>query len=88
MQDNIVPLEDAILADLGKQRQECTVTEVGPVIKACLVAAESLEEWTQSEKPPVEPFRSSWDATVYPVPKGVGLIISCVCFSHSISRIR
>ena len=82
LQDNIVALEDAVLADLGKQRQECTVTETGPVVKACLWAAENLEEWTKPEKPRVEAFRSSWDATVYPVPKGVGLVISSVPLFH------
>ena len=73
-----MPLENAVLADLGKQRQECTMTELAPMVTAALWAAEQLEEWTRPEKPPVQPFRSSWDATVYPVPKGVALIISCV----------
>ena len=84
LQDNIVALENAALADLGKQRQECTVTELGPVVKACLWAAENLEEWTKPEKPRVEEFRSSWDATVYPVPKGVALIISSVLLIPSL----
>ena len=84
MQDNIVPLEDAVLADLGKQRQECNVCEISPIITACLYAAENLEEWTKPEKPVTEPFRASWDATVYPVPKGVALIISCVSLSQPI----
>ena len=87
LQDNIVALENAALADLGKQRQECTVTELGPVVKACLWAAENLEEWTKPEKPRVEEFRSSWDATVYPVPKGVALVISCARCSQRITCI-
>ena len=50
--------------------------EVGTVIRSCLYAAESLEEWTKPEKPTVEEWRSSWDTTIYKVPKGVALIIS------------
>lgn len=76
MQDNIVPLEDALLADLGKQRQESTLTELGPIILRSLHAAESLEEWAKPEKPKVEAWRSSWDTTVYHVPKGAVLLIS------------
>ncbi|KAF7796343.1 hypothetical protein EIP86_007520 [Pleurotus ostreatoroseus] len=76
LQENVVPLEDAILADLGKQRQECTLCETGPLIESCLYAAEHLEEWTKPEKPQVEAWRSSWETTVFPVPKGVSLIIS------------
>ena len=78
MQDNIVAVEDSVLADLGKQRQECTVAETAPLVTACLYAAENLEAWTKPEKPSVDPFRASWDATIYPVPKGVSLIISYV----------
>lgn len=78
IQENIGPLEDAVLADLGKQRQETTLTELAPMVTAALYAVQQLEEWTRPEKPRVDPFRSSWDATVYPVPKGVALIISCV----------
>ncbi|KAJ3531780.1 hypothetical protein NM688_g7526 [Phlebia brevispora] len=65
LQDNIVPIEDALLADLGKQRQESTSVEVGAVIEACLYAAEHLEEWAKPHKPKVAEWRSSWDTTVY-----------------------
>lgn len=78
MQDNIVAWEDALLADLGKQRQETTVHELGPIISGSLEAAEHLEEWAKPEKPKVEAWRSSWDTTVYHTPKGVVLLISYV----------
>lgn len=76
MQDNITALEDALLADLGKQRQESITGEIGPIITGSIHAAESLEEWTKPEKPKVEAWRSSWDTTVYRVPKGAALLIS------------
>lgn len=76
MQDNVTALEDALLADLGKQRQESTVAEIIPIITGSLHAAENLEEWAKPEKPKVEPWRSSWDTTVYHAPKGVVLLIS------------
>ncbi|THH01303.1 hypothetical protein EW026_g1395 [Hermanssonia centrifuga] len=76
VQENIPALEDAVLADLGKQRQECTLAELGPIVQACLYAAENLEEWAKPKKPQVEEFRKTWDVTIYSVPKGVVLIIS------------
>lgn len=76
IQDNLVAFEDAQLADLGKQRQETTVTELAPLIQGSLHAAENLEEWSKSVKPKVEAWRSSWDTTIYHVPKGVVLLIS------------
>ena len=76
MQENIVALEDASLADLGKQRQETTVTELTPIIQGSINAAESLEEWAKPEKPKVEAWRSSWDTTIHHVPKGIVLLIS------------
>lgn len=76
MQENIVAIEDALLADLGKQRQESTTTELAPIIQGSINAAESLEEWAKPEKPKVEAWRSSWDTTIYHVPKGVVLLIS------------
>ncbi|PSR73048.1 hypothetical protein PHLCEN_2v11089, partial [Hermanssonia centrifuga] len=76
VQENIPAIEDAVLADIGKQRQECTLTELGPIVQACLYAAENLEEWVKPKKPEVEEFRKTWDVTVYSVPKGVALIIS------------
>ena len=76
MQENITAIEDALLADLGKQRQESTVSEIGPIVTGSLHAAENLEEWAKPEKPKVEAWRSSWDTTVHHVPKGVVLLIS------------
>ena len=75
VQDNLVAIEDALLDDLGKQRQESTLTESGPIVQACITALENLEEWTKPEKPMVEAWRTSWDVTIFHVPKGVGLFI-------------
>ena len=72
------PARHALLADLGKQRQETTMCEITPIIVGSLHAAEHLEEWAKPEKPKVEAWRSSWDTTVYHVPKGVALLISSV----------
>lgn len=76
IQDNLVALEDALITDLGRQRQETTVTETMPILLGSLHAAEKLEEWAKPEKPKVEAWRSSWDTTVYHVPKGAVLIIA------------
>ena len=78
LQDNIAPLEEALFADLGKQRLESISGEIGPIITGSIHAADSLDEWTKPEKPKVEAWRSSWDTTVYHVPKGVALLISWV----------
>ncbi|KAJ7938365.1 Aldehyde/histidinol dehydrogenase [Mycena leptocephala] len=54
---------------------EVAFTELGPIVSGAVRAAESLEEWHKPEKPTVEEWRSSWDTTIYTVPKGVVLII-------------
>lgn len=74
-QENIKIIEDALFADLRKPRLEAA-SEAAGVIHASLDAAEHLEEWAAPEKPKVEGFMSSWDATIYPVPKGVVMIIA------------
>lgn len=76
IQDNHVAFEDAGYADLGKQRFEVATAECAPIIDFALRAAENLEEWAKPEKPQVQPWRTSWDTTIYHVPKGVALIIS------------
>ena len=76
MQENLKPIEEALFADLGKQRQESTFQESSACISACVHAAEHLEEWAKPEKPEVEEWRKAWDTTVYSVPKGPSLIIS------------
>jgi len=75
-QENHTAIEDAELADLGKPRQEVTVAEISPVIHSALRAAENLTQWSAPEKPQVEEWRSTWDSTVYKMPKGASLIIS------------
>lgn len=76
MQDNISAFEAALDADLGKQRQEVVVAEVGPIVSGSLHAADNLEEWARPEKPKVEAWRSSWDTTIHNVPKGVVMVIA------------
>ena len=76
VQENVTALEDAELHDLGKPRMEVSMIELTTIVQACLHAAEHLEEWAKPEKPVVEEWRSSWDTTIYNVPKGVALIIS------------
>ncbi|KAH8102233.1 Aldehyde/histidinol dehydrogenase [Cristinia sonorae] len=76
MQDNVAAIEEALHKDLGKARQEVAVQEIGSVLTGALRAVEHLEEWAKPEKPAVEPWKASWDVTVYKVPKGVALIIS------------
>ena len=76
MQENVTAFEDAELHDLGKPRMEVALIELTTVVQACLYAAKNLEEWAKPEKPVVEEWRSSWDTTIYHVPKGVALIIA------------
>lgn len=71
-------IQNAALEDLGKPRQEVTMIEIGGPLRSALEAAEQLEEWAKPEKVKVEEWRSSWDTSIYPVPKGVALIISYV----------
>ncbi|CAL1708829.1 unnamed protein product [Somion occarium] len=85
MQDNQNALEEAQLADLGKPRFEVSFAEVSPVIQSALHAIEHVEEWARPEKPEVEAWRSSWDTTVYKVPKGVALIISPYNYPYILS---
>ncbi|KAJ7573939.1 Aldehyde/histidinol dehydrogenase [Mycena floridula] len=74
-QENADELMEAIKADLGRSKVEVTIPEMGPIVGGALRAAESLKEWNKEEKPKVEEWRSSWDTTVFKVPKGVVLII-------------
>lgn len=75
-QENIDAIQQAAFLDAGKPPLECVMIEVIAVVKACACALANLEVWTAVEKPQVEPMRSAWDASVYPVPKGVVLLIS------------
>lgn len=76
MQENATALEDAVLTDLGRQRLETASFEIGPILQEALRAAENLEEWTKPAKPNVDEWRGNWDTTIFPVPKGLALIIS------------
>jgi acyl-CoA reductase-like NAD-dependent aldehyde dehydrogenase len=78
IQENHLAVEEALFADLGKQRLECGAVEMSPLVHGALHAVENLEEWASPEKPTLEAWRANWDATVYPVPKGIALIISSV----------
>ena len=44
VQENKTVWEDAVLADLGKQRQECVSTELGPTVHGALHAAPVFRE--------------------------------------------
>ena len=66
---------EAVEADLGKPPLETNNVELAPIFKACLHTIEKLEEWTAPHKPAVEDWKSTWDTTVYRVPKGAALII-------------
>jgi len=75
VQENVHAIEEALYADLRKPRLEAG-QEAASIIHSCLEAAEKLEEWAAPEKPKVKEWISSWDATIFPVPKGVALIVS------------
>lgn len=70
--------EEALHSDLGKTRLEAISFEITPILEMCLNAIEKLDEWTTPQKPAVEEWKSTWDTTVYRVPKGASLIIACV----------
>ena len=74
-QENVKAIEEALFADLGKPRLEAA-SEAATTIKQCLDAADHLEEWTAPEKPQVSEVHRSWEPTIYPVPKGVVMIIA------------
>lgn len=48
------------------------------IMRTSLGAASSLEEWATPEKPNTEGPYKEWGTAIYPVPKGVVLIISLV----------
>ena len=76
LQENATAFEDAVHEDLGKQPLETASCESGPTVQEAIRAAETLEEWTRPIKPRTEEWRSNWDTTIFPVPKGIALIIS------------
>ncbi|KAL1743350.1 Aldehyde/histidinol dehydrogenase [Schizophyllum fasciatum] len=85
VQDNVQAMQDAIYNDYKKQKLEVALGDTTPVIGACIRAADKLEEWAKPEKPEVEEWRSSWDTTIYKVPKGVAIIISPWNFPYVLS---
>ncbi|KAJ7638413.1 Aldehyde/histidinol dehydrogenase [Roridomyces roridus] len=74
-QENDESLCNALYLDLGRHKLEISIPEMGPIVSGAVRTAESLEEWNRPEKPKVEEWRSSWDTTIYAVPKGVALIL-------------
>jgi aldehyde dehydrogenase (NAD+) len=74
-QENSEAIIEAVYADLGRPRLEVSLPEIGPIVSGSLLAAEKLEEWARPEKPEVESWRSSWDTTIYKVPKGVVAVL-------------
>ncbi|KAI4524946.1 aldehyde dehydrogenase [Schizophyllum commune Loenen D] len=85
VQDNTQAMQEAIYKDYRKQPLEVALGDTTPIVPAALRAAEKLEEWTKPEKPEVEEWRSSWDTTIYKVPKGVAVIISPWNFPYILS---
>jgi len=83
VQENSEQLCAALQADLNKPKFEAVLTELLPIVNACRTAIEKLEEWTAPEKPQVPEWRQSFDVSIYPVPKGVALMISSVILSFS-----
>lgn len=71
-------MHGAVHEDVGRPKIEVVPAETGSTVVGCLYAAQSLEEWAKPEKPTVEAWRSSYDTTVFKVPKGVVLIIAFV----------
>ncbi|TFK50453.1 aldehyde dehydrogenase [Heliocybe sulcata] len=76
VQENDDAIEAAVFADLGAAAFETALTQTAPCVAQAIRCADSLEEWTKSEKPQVEDWKASWDATVYKEPKGAVLLIS------------
>jgi aldehyde dehydrogenase (NAD+) len=70
-QENADALLGALHSDLGRHKLEGNLPEISPVVAGCILSANSLEEWTKSEKPQVEEWRSSYDTTIHKAPKGV-----------------
>jgi aldehyde dehydrogenase (NAD+) len=77
-QENIAAIEYATHLDSGRASVQAIALEIVPVVRACAFALERLDEWTSPESPPVDPDRASWNINVYPIPKGVVLLITCV----------
>ena len=78
VQDNADALRAALHADLHKQPLEVDMSELAPIVRGCLHAADSLEQWAAPDVPQVEAWKSSWNAKLFKAPKGVALIISSV----------
>ncbi|KAL1753083.1 Aldehyde/histidinol dehydrogenase [Schizophyllum commune] len=85
VQDNSLAMQEAIYKDYRKQPLEVALSDTTPIVPAALRAAENLDEWAKPEKPEVEEWRSSWDTTIYKVPKGVAVIISPWNFPYILS---
>lgn len=75
-QENAGAFLDALNSDLGRHKFEGNFPEITPVVNACILSANSLEEWTRPEKPQVEEWRSSYGTTIYKAPKGVVINIA------------
>lgn len=75
-QEHSTILLAALELDLGRHKLEANAPEISPIISTCILTANSLENWMKPEKPEVEEWRSSWDTTIYKVPKGTVLNIT------------
>ena len=78
LQENKKEIEHAVWQDLRKPDIEAAISEVYGIVKNCQMVLAELEQWAAPTKPPVHPSHSTWNATIYSVPKGSVLIIACV----------
>jgi aldehyde dehydrogenase (NAD+) len=75
-QDYADALLGALNPDLGRHKFEGNMPEISPVVTSCIIAANSLEEWTKPDQPQVEEWRASYDTTIHKAPKGVVINIA------------
>ena len=71
-------IEHVLSLDSARPVVQSVMIEIVPIVRACAYALERLDAWTSPENPHVDPIRGSWDINVYPVPKGVVLLITWV----------
>jgi aldehyde dehydrogenase (NAD+) len=79
VQENHDTLLEALSKDLGRPKVEF-LSEANSIVKRTLRVATLLDKWSAPEPVEVaEKTFESWQPTINKSPKGVVLIISCVC---------
>lgn len=72
MQENTDALLGAYNTDLGRYKLETNLPEMSPIVSGAVLAANSLEDWTNPERPKVkDPVRATWSTTIHKAPKGI-----------------